>query len=986
MLSLNNIIKIYGSDENKTEALKGINLCFENAEFVSILGQSGCGKTTLLNIIGGLDKYTSGDLIINGVSTKNYKKNDWDAYRNKRIGFVFQSYNLISHLTCLENVELSLTLSGLGINERRKKAEDALKKVGLETQIHKLPNQLSGGQAQRVAIARSLINDPEIILADEPTGSLDSKSSIIVLDILKEISKTKLVIMVTHNKDLAKEYSDRIITMNDGTIVSDTKNLNKEVEELSDEKPGKSSMSFLTAISLSWKNIRTKKARTIMSVLASSIGIIGVGLVLALSNGFQTYVSRVETQSASNMPITISASTTIYEKNDDYVEDEKFPETSEIKIYDPSNTEKTSVYRINNLTDEYISYLDNINNNKTYKGSIAAKIINYTNINHNIYAHNATTHTATDSYSKLNPYKNVSYDMSSAIASVTGAPRSIFHEMYGEKDYILNSYDMLYGTYPDNDMKIETDSKGNQVGVFETALVLDSYNRIGNSTLKNLGFYSSEEVDYMVKNKINIKFSDFVGKDYTFYVNDDIYNDDCSAEFAKEDSTQQTIEIKDENGNIQTYTFPFKIKTNKKQYRYPSSDDYEDLYNGSFKDQNDRVVKSYKIKVTSILRVKKDAFVDYMPASLCYTKGFKDFIYSSNGASTIADNALGNVYVDNLQSLFDCYNTTNMFPILKLLGIIDSDTEVPAWASALPECDATDLTNAFNASAKFYSPYGNYDSITKSLNENDYDYSYNDYVSLCTQSGSVFKLTDKMTKFSELLSNFIKSTSTIDRLVALAKIKSFYNDNPNIVGEYWSYAASRLTNYSKITNVVIFPSSITAKKDVKDYLNEYNVGKTDADKVLYTDIVGEFTDSLYGILSIISIVLVAFSSISLLVSSIMSGIVTYASVVERTKEIGIMRAIGARKKDISRLFIMENCIIGCFSGLVGVVLVYLFSIPINIIINNLYVEYNIGSIASLGWLAAIILVLLSILLSLLSALLPANKAANKDPVNALRTE
>lgn len=1004
MLELRNIVKDYGTKENVVHALKGISLNFKETGLVCILGESGCGKTTLLNVIGGLDKYTFGDLIIDGRSTKNFSSSDWDAYRNKHIGFVFQSYNLIAHLSCLDNVSVASTVSGKSIEESNKKAKEELGKFGLEDKANKKPNQLSGGQAQRVAVARALINNPTIVLADEPTGALDSKNSVLLMELLTEVAKTRLVIVVTHNKTLAEKYANRIITISDGKVLDDT-----HPEEIVEHKlpvvgkKEKSGIGILTAIRLAFKSLLTKKGRTAIISIASSIGILGVGLVLALSNGFTNYINKVERDTSANMPIVVSSTQYTYKPNPNYKEYDKFPDGEDVIVYDESSTGKyISLSQTNNLTQGYVDYLDNIDNTD-YKGDISSKIVNYTNLNHHIYAQSAPDTNGSVTLSQLYPYSNVSSgSVASVIASISGLPKTVLHEFYGDQNYIEQTYDVLTGTFPENNMV-----NGN---TFQVALVLDSSNRIEANTLKKLKLYTSDEITNLIENNKTLNFNDFIGKKYAFYLNDELYDKQDSLTWTSNarTETKQTISFKNSSGETTNFDLDIPINTIT-QYRDPNVYDYSDLFNGKYDiytaDGSSLIRRSkpYYLEISAILRVNKDALVDYMPASLCYTNGFKEFIYEKENNASILNDTTNKIYanidVNNLQSMFDLYNTKNVYSVLKTAGVLDSDVEVPAWASLLPDATQADFTSAFNKCASWYSPFAWYDDGTnytptqKALYKNDNPYSsgYQGYINEMGYLGVRFDLID-YTDVDNFINDFFdvvkayQDGSTIKAAYLLSQLQTTLSNDKTIFPLMFVRLAAKLSNYSQITSIVMFSPNLDSKAALKNYLDAYNNGKADEEQVVYADYVGELLDQMTSIISIISTVLIVFSSISLVVSSIMSGVITYNSVIERTKEIGVYRAIGAKKSDVGKLFILENVFDGLFSGIIGIVLVYLISIPISNTIQNIYEEYAVGNICSLSYQAALILICIAIVLSVISSIIPAIVASNKDPVVALRSE
>lgn len=764
MLKLKNIKKDYKTGDFVQHALKGVDLTFRENEFVAVLGPSGSGKTTLLNIIGGLDRYDSGDLIIDGKSTKKFKDKDWDAYRNHAIGFVFQSYNLIGHISVLENVEIGMTLSGVSSAERRKKALSLLEKVGLKEHAHKRPNQLSGGQMQRVAIARALANDPKIILADEPTGALDSKTSTQIMDLIKEISKDKLVIMVTHNAELAESYATRIVKMKDGELLSDSKPYD------SDESKGnlnikKTAMSFWTALKLSFGNIRTKKGRTILTAFASSIGIIGIALILSLSNGFNIEVENFEQDSLSQSPIIITNQTVQMDEdtlNELRGDNSTVEYPSDKEVYAQNNIADTIIHS-NKITSDYIDYLDKMN-----KDDISGiSYVKGTSIN--IVSKNG------DDYSFVQPSSS---SMMSSTSSFEQLPSS-----NGDDGIIENNYDVLAGEVNED-----------EVGL---VLFVNSRNQISSDILKQLGFDE------------HASFDDIINKELKVILNDDYY---------------------------------IKVGNN-----FMVQADLEKLY-----DSEDSIT----VKITAILRAKEDKELIATNTGLYYTEALGKKVISSNDNSEIVKVQREADYNVLTRQSFDDTMTKDM-----ILGYLGADV-VP-------------------------------------------------------------------------------------------------------------------------TAIYIYPKDFETKDEVTSYLDKYNEGKAEEDVIQYTDM-AEMISTLSGnIMDAITIVLIAFSSISLVVSSIMIGIITYISVLERTKEIGILRAIGARKKDITRVFNVETFIIGIFSGVLGIAIAYLLTIPTNMIVENLS---GLANVAKLNLVHALILIIISVTLTIIGGAIPANIASRKDPVEALRTE
>ena len=768
MLEIKNISKSYVTGTFTQKALDNFSLKFRREEFVSILGQSGSGKTTLLNIIGGLDKYDEGDLIINDKSTKSFKEKDWDAYRNNCIGFIFQNYNLITHISVLENIEMGMTLSGVGSKEKREKALEALKKVGLEEHAHKKPNQLSGGQMQRVAIARALATDPDIILADEPTGALDSKTSQQIMKLIKEISKDKLVIMVTHNRQLAEEYSTRIVELKDGKLISDSNPIKKVEKDAETFSIRKTAMSFLTALKLSFNNIKTKKGRTALTALASSIGIIGIALILSLSNGFKIEIDNFEKDSLSEAPIIISQQSmkldeeTILKMQDQHQSAEKYPDSKKVYVLDDV---MESMTHTNVITKEYIDYIKKIDKKTvsgiSYQKSTGLNIINQSK----------------DGYNLVN---NTIMGMS----TWTLLPSKMNNKDSG---VVENNYDILAG-------KIDESEPG-------LILQLDSRNQIYSSTLKQLGL-SGEEVS----------FDDILNKELKVIPNDIYYN---------------------QHG----------------EYFIPNTD-YESLYNNE---------KSITIKVQAIIRGKKEKEVLTSTTGIAYTNALVDLVIKNNKDS----------------------------------------------------------------------------AIVKAQQDKDYN---------------------------------ILTKEPFDET-------SFANTKETVLG----YLGAE----SVPVAVYIYPNSFESKDSITTYLDKYNDGKEEKDEIRYVDMASMISALSGNIMDAITIVLIAFSSISLVVSSIMIGIITYISVLERTKEIGILRALGARKKDIKRVFNAETFIIGIFSGILGIAIARILIIPTNIIIEN---ASQLSNVAKLNPIHAIILITVSVTLTILGGLIPASMASKKNPVEALRTE
>lgn len=778
MLKLKNIKKSYKTGDFVQKALDNVSITFRKSEFVSVLGPSGSGKTTLLNVVGGLDNYDSGDLIINGKSTKNFKDRNWDAYRNVCVGFVFQNYNLIGHISVLANVEMSLTLSGVNLKTRRKKAKEALKKVGLLDHANKRPNQLSGGQMQRVAIARALVNDPDIILADEPTGALDSKTSVQIMDLIKGISKDKLVIMVTHNADLASRYSSRIVELKDGKIVSDSNPINEKDDLSKKFNIKKTAMGFLTALKLSLNNIYTKKGRTFLTAFASSIGIIGIALILSISNGFDKQIDNYESSTLTSFPIGVSPSVSTMSE-DDLMDNKKsftggYEYPKENVLY-PYSSEENSRVHVNNIDEEYVNYVKELN------PDLLSAISYYRITNFNL----------------LSSDGNEVKDASSKVVNLSSLP-----DDFGNKNsYLKKNYDLLAGSFP--------------TSIYDVVLMVDKKNRIDKSLL---------DVLFINQDKDKVDFNEVLGKELKLVSNDDYYEKVTGEMFFKKDMDKTLYD----NANNKT------------------------------------------LRVVGIVRGKKDnklaSIMDAMQESM-----------GNNPTSKIGySNELINWMVENNKQ--------------------------------------SEIVNAQK-----------------------------------TASGVV------------AMGNVSFEQAGITREQALSMLG--YNDVPLMIN--------------------IYPKNFDDKDEVKKYLDDYNKGKNEKDKIIYTDYAEEISSLSSSIMDGITIVLVAFSSISLVVSSIMIGIITYISVLERTKEIGILRSLGARKKDITRVFNAETLIIGIISGLIGLLIARLLLYPVNNVLYNLTDLKNIGI---LNPVHALILMLVSVLLTLIGGFIPAKIASKKDPVDALRTE
>ncbi len=785
MLKLIGINKIYKAGDMEVHALKNINLEFRESELVAVLGPSGCGKTTMLNIVGGLDKYTSGDLIINGISTKEYVDSDWDAYRNSTIGFVFQNYNLISHLTVIENVELALTLSGVSASERRARAEQALKEVGLETQFNKKPNQLSGGQMQRVAIARALVNNPDIVLADEPTGALDSVTSVQIMELLKEVAKTRLVIMVTHNGDLADRYANRIIRLLDGEIISDTNPIDSEIlTENVARRPKKTSMSFITAFKLSLKNLFTKKLRTFVTAFAGSIGIIGVALILALSSGFSAYIEKMQTDTLSSFPLTITSSAFDVSNLMSMLQvpdAEEYPEAHEIYVNKVMD-KLSALYQSNDITDEYVEEAI-----KTIDPSLTYGIVYTNGINFNIFTK--------QSYSGFNRITRIG---------------SEWVQLVDNNDFINSQYDVLAGKLP--------------TAYNELVLCVDEYNQVTDvELLQSLGILSGKD---------SYTFDEIMNLEFKLLTNDAVYS---------------------------------RVDTGEKTYFYEPDSLPEDEYN-----------EGITLKIVGIVRVNQNTATGSISGTVGYHKDLQDYVLR--------------------------YETEN-------------PSEIVTWQKNNPDI------NCF--------------------------------------TGNLY-LDEAREENPTASDNFLQKEADKARVSNLASLGAV--STPQAIS--------------------IYPVDFESKELIKAHLDAYNETEGNT-PVYYSDMMGLMVEAMNVLVDAISYVLIAFTSISLVVSSIMIGVIISVSVLERTKEIGILKAIGARKKDISRVFNAESLLVGFAAGALGVIITLLLSIPLNILLSSLT---TINGLVALNPWHALLLVAISMLLTFIAGLVPSRSAAKKDAVVALRSE
>lgn len=970
LLELRHIKKDYYVDKKPFTAIKDLSICLPKQGFVAILGHSGSGKTTLLNIIGGLDKYTSGDLLIEGKSTKDFKDSEWDSYRNKRVGFVFQTYNLIPHMSILQNVELSLQLGGISAKERTAKAQKVLEQVGLGEYLKKKPNQLSGGQMQRVAIARALVNDPDIILADEPTGALDSKTSVQVMDLIREVGKEKLVVMVTHNEELAKGYATRTISMKDGEVFADTDPLSSEIvsdQKLEKEKGKKTSMSFFTALRSSAQNVLTKKGRTALTAIASSFGIIGIALVLATNNGFSNYISDLEAGIASSVPISITPVTTRISLPKEEVVD--FPTDPTITVYNPSSSFTSIEY--NDFSAEYMSYIDRIMEDPTCSAYGAAMNIMYTR--KNLDFHFLTTDGKTENIRKIDQYKDAGI-LGSALSTVTSLPSTIIHELYADEKGLEPLYDTIAGHFP---------TKAD-----EMAIIVTESNRIDFSTMRNLGFYTSdtnyEKERLAGEGNLTFNFSDILYegegdtqyKVYKCYTNSAYYSlpenpEDLPSVLKSYEAdcyTDLKATVTETEGK---YDLSITGTPGKKTIHYVNDPTIDKIF------FNDASKKPIECKIVGVLRPTETSIMQLMPPSLAYTPALTSLMAADYAEGTTTE-ALGKIQKDNwvlprvvdgegnpdpdkdglsiIKTFFNEFvKLANDGDASSLMGG-DSDTSSAALATV-----SSLLTNQLSKAFRVYYATGPY-----------YTSSTSSYLSTCRNLGVTFPKTDIESFFTNFFIDLKDEIVTFDDLFSPGE-RSIMN------------LIANANSYGLISSILIFPKSLTTKDTLKAYLDAWNEDPTHS-KITYSDIMSDLTQSLGIMVNVISAVLIVFAAISLVVSSVMTAIITYVSVIERTKEIGVLRACGGRKRDVGRLFEAECVIIGLIAGLIGVVFTVVACFPINAILDASFPGNGLANIASLHPLHSLFLIALSVLLAFLSGFFPARIAANRDPVVCLRSE
>ena len=1035
MLEIKNLTKVYETAGFTQKALDGVSVSFRKCEFASILGQSGSGKTTFLNIIGGLDHYTSGDLIINEVSTKDYTDRDWDTYRNHRVGFVFQSYNLISHQSVLKNVELALTLSGVSKEERKEKALKALKDVGLEKHVHKKPNQLSGGQMQRVAIARALVNDPEIILADEPTGALDSETSKQIMDVLKSISKEKLVIMVTHNPELAKKYSNRIINIKDGHIISDShpydgKEDTKESTKTLKKKSKRTSMSFMTALSLSFNNLMTKKARTLLVAFAGSIGIIGIALIIAISTGFQNYVDGIQEESLTSYPLNIMKESVditslllgVSGANTD--EEEKVTGENVIERQEVSQT--LASVKANDIRS-FKKYLEK--NRDKLKKDVSSIGYMYS-VDPYIY-----TYDSTNTFAKVNPNDMFTSMYSSNISTSIGSASSIFHPIMNDETTIKNQYEVLKGRLPEK--------------YDEMVVVLPDSNSIPDLITYSLGFREAKELSEMVSK---------------IFRGESVSNTDKPLKLTYDDILNRELKL----------ILPYNL------YKY--NDKYE-VYEDMTEDteyMKDQYNKGITIKIVGIITTKSGVTSGSINPGIAYKTELIDYIIDESSKSEIVKKQLSDTTVDVFSgNKFDEKKNTDSFTFNDLVSIdeeklnsvfnvnIDQNQmakESEFYISNINGAITTDTTPALNAyeeafnkvlenfknvldveaylnssevsdivssfEKEYYIPADTYktiyrgilsgvltayntamDNVPEAMKDTMKDAIYTGIINGVKDTvevqASMIEMAKTMTETKMrvfILKNVTEMTSSItskltnafsidsDKFMDCFKLKFSEDELMRVVSAMSTPESTADTNLLKLgyqdkeepTIISVYFSSFEGKENFIKFIKEYNDKVEEKKEINYSDITGTLMSSVKTIVNAVSYVLIAFVSISLVVSSIMIGVITYISVYERTKEIGILRSIGASKGNISSIFNAETFIIGFLSGLIGIGISYIFIPIINAVIHHL--TGNLALNAKLTLDNATLLIILSIVLTLIGGLIPAKAASKRDPVEALRTE
>ena len=986
MLEIRNIVKDYETGSETVHALKGVSIAFRESELVSILGQSGCGKTTLLNIIGGLDQYTSGDLIINGQSTKQYKSAEWDIYRNHSVGFIFQSYNLIPHQSVLSNVELALTLSGVSKAERRRRAKEALEKVGLGNQLNKRPNQMSGGQMQRVAIARALVNDPDILLADEPTGALDSETSIQIMELVKEIAKDRLVIMVTHNPELAEKYSTRIVKLLDGQIVGDSdpfdpakESAHSEVRKSEVTKGQKTSMSFLTALSLSKNNLMTKKGRTFLTSFAGSIGIIGIALILSLSNGVQEYINSVERSTLASFPVSIQHETVDYTSLmtsmmnvRDNAEENRDPD----RIYtNDISTEmmKTmlSEMQTNNLA-EFKEYLE------SDPDGISASIeeIQYS-YDSNLYIYG---HSADGDIMQINPSTVMSAMMGQSMADNVSQMTSTYSSLMGSSS--MSSYDAFRELLSTDMLKTEYEVLAGRLpeAYNEVVVLVTDRNELSDVMLYTLGLRDQSELEGMMSSvmagesfdldtgDLSFSYDDLMGMEFSMLTAPEFYQKNDDGTWTDMRSDSEFMEQAAENG--------------------------------------------LKLKVVGILKPDADSLISSTNSGgIGYTHALTEYMIDKTNSSELVKAQKENPDVDVFTGIeFPKADEEEEQPMSQseamemLTGMLTEEQRTKfneGIMAALTEEQQAQIQSAMMGMVSdeqmnsimmgVLTP----EQLTQLQSGADVNSLLTDAQKAQMSAQIAASLTaEQNAELSEMMNGMADPTKmytifmqvlTTDQLRQLMDMTkepettdATYDGNLKLLG---------VAELSEPSSMKIYATDFESKEKITQLIEKYNDSKiaddNQADVINYTDYVGLMMSSVSDIINAISYILIAFVAISLIVSSIMIGIITYISVLERTKEIGILRAMGASKRDISNVFNAETLIVGFSAGVIGIAVTLLLNIPINIIIENIT---GIANVALLPWQGGVILVVISMLLTLIAGLVPAGVAAKKDPVEALRTE
>lgn len=986
MLEIRNIVKDYETGSETVHALKGVSIAFRESELVSILGQSGCGKTTLLNIIGGLDQYTSGDLIINGQSTKQYKSAEWDIYRNHSVGFIFQSYNLIPHQSVLSNVELALTLSGVSKAERRRRAKEALEKVGLGNQLNKRPNQMSGGQMQRVAIARALVNDPDILLADEPTGALDSETSIQIMELVKEIAKDRLVIMVTHNPELAEKYSTRIVKLLDGHIVGDSdpfdpakEPAHSEVRKSEVTKGQKTSMSFLTALSLSKNNLMTKKGRTFLTSFAGSIGIIGIALILSLSNGVQEYINSVERSTLASFPVSIQHETVDYTSLmtsmmnvRDNAEENRDPD----RIYtNDISTEmmKTmlSEMQTNNLA-EFKEYLE------SDPDGISASIeeIQYS-YDSNLYIYG---HSADGDIMQINPSTVMSAMMGQSMADNVSQMTNTYSSLMGSSS--MSSYDAFRELLSTDMLKTEYEVLAGRLpeAYNEVVVLVTDRNELSDVTLYTLGLRDQGELEGMMSSvmagesfdldtgDLSFSYDDLMGMEFSMLTAPEFYQKNDDGTWTDMRSDSEFMEQAAENG----------LKLKVVGILKPDADSLISSTNSGGigythalteymidKTNSSELVKAQKenpdVDVFTGIEFPKADEEEEQPMSQSEAMEMLTGMLTEEQRTKLNEGimaALTEEQQAQIQSaMMGMVSDEQMNSIM--MGVLTPEQLTQLQSGADVNSLLTDAQKA-QMSAQIAA------SLTAEQN-----------AELSTMMNGMVDPTKMYTIFMQVL-----TTDQLRQLMDMTKepetTDATYDGNLKLLG---------VAELSEPSSMKIYATDFESKEKITQLIEKYNDSKivddNQADVINYTDYVGLMMSSVSDIINSISYILIAFVAISLIVSSIMIGIITYISVLERTKEIGILRAMGASKRDISNVFNAETLIVGFSAGVIGIAVTLLLNIPINIIIENIT---GIANVALLPWQGGVILVVISMLLTLIAGLVPAGVAAKKDPVEALRTE